>query len=125
MKTYQFCKVLFLAVFVVFSTTLLAENSFQITGSVVKSENPALNHANVILVDSQTKQIVAQTTCNENGEFTIQNVPNGNYTLYVQKPGFKKAETRHIIITENGTVIDNTDLVFKVSEKNLLVSEIN
>ena len=125
MKTYQFYKALFLAVFVVFSTTLMAENSFQITGSVVKSENPALNLANVILIESQTMQIVAQTTCDQNGEFSIQNVSEGNYTLYIQKPGYKKAELRHIIITQNGTVIEGTDLVFKVSEKNLFAADIN
>lgn len=120
MKTRQLKRVSLLSVLVLFGTLLFAQNSFEIRGKIVKSDKPIENYASVILLDSNSMEIVANETCNEKGEFLIEGVAKGNYILLVQKPGFPKPERCFINISDKGTVVQTADLGFEIPtpEKN-------
>ena len=110
MKTSKFKRVCLLIGLVFLGVQLFAQNSYEIRGTIVKSDRPERNHASVTLLDSKSMEIVADETSNENGEFVIENVTKGNYILLVQKPGFSKPERRFITINDNGTVIQTADI---------------
>lgn len=113
MKTSQLKKVFALTVLVLLGTQLFAQDLFEIKVKLVSKVNQESNHATATLLDSKTMEIVAENTSNENGEIIIENIQKGEYVLMVQKPGFKKAETRFIDIDEKGVVstIENKTLV--------------
>lgn len=110
MKTSQLKRVSLLAGLVLSGALLFAQNSFEIRGKVVKSDRPEGNHATVTLVESNSMEIVAEETCNDNGEFLIENLAKGNYILLVQKPGYSKPERRFISISDKGNVVQTADL---------------
>ena len=75
----------------------------------MKSDRLGGNRAIVTLLDSNSMEIVAEQICNENGEFLIQELTEGNYILVVQKPGFAKPERRFISISDKGTVVQTAE----------------
>ena len=113
MKTTFLKRTLLLSVLALASTAFFAQNTFEIRGKIVKSDRPEANHASVTLLDYNSMEIVANETCNENGEFLIEDVAQGNYILLVQKPGFAKPERRFITISNKGNVIQTADLGLK------------
>ncbi len=113
MKTSKTKRVFLLAGLVLLGTQLFAQNSFEIRGKIIKSDRPEGNHASVTLLDSKSMEIVADETCNENGEFVIEGLSKGNYILLVQKPGFAKPEKRMISISDKGAVVQTADLGIK------------
>lgn len=117
MKTNHFSRAFLLAGFVLLSTTFFAQNLFEIKGKVIqnKQENPT--HATVMLLDSKTMEIVAQSVSSDNGEFVIKEVKKGDYILIVQKPGYTKPDKRFISIDQKGTVIENPGMALQKSDK--------
>lgn len=113
MKTNQLKKVFVLTGIVLLSTQLFSQDVFEIRVKLVNSINQDSNHATATLLDSKTMEIVAENISNDNGEIIIENIQKGEYVIMVQKPGFKKAETRFIDIDEKGVVstIENKTLV--------------
>lgn len=120
MKTTFLKRAFLLSALALASTAFFAQNCFEIRGRIVKSDRPEGNHASVTLLDSNSMEIVAEETCNDNGEFLIGNLAKGNYILMVQKPGFSKPERRLITISNSGKVIQTADLGLKnvSTEKN-------
>lgn len=109
MKTNQLVRVFLLAGLVLLGTQAFASGSFEIKGKIVKSKIESENQAKVFLLDSKSMELVDQMTCNKQGEFIFEEVEKGEYLLMVVKPGYKKADTRHITISEKGIVYDNQD----------------
>jgi len=124
MKTNRLKRVFILAGLVLLGTQLFAQELFEIKVKLVKSDNQTTIHAMGILLDSKTMEIVAENVCNENEELIFENIKKGEYVLSVQKPGFKKADTRHILIDDKVTVFNNVnDIAVNspvISEKVLL-----
>jgi hypothetical protein len=107
MKTNHLVRVFLLAGLVLFGTQLFAANLFEIRGKVVKGNSASENVAKVYLLDSKTMELVGETESNENGEFLFEEVGKGHYVLMVIKPGYRKADTRYITITEKGTTVNS------------------
>jgi len=109
MKTNHLLRVFVLAGLALTATMAFATESFEIRGKIVKTGVAGENHAKVYLLDSKTMQLIDEMTCNEDGEFLIQDVKKGEYLLMVIKPGYKKADTRRIVIDDKVTVYNNSD----------------
>ncbi len=107
MKTTYLKSVLFMAIMFLFASQLNAANNYEVRGKIVKSDKKAVCSATVILLDAKTMQIIAETTCQGNGEFVFENVENGDYVISVSKAGYKKSTNRHIAITDNGKISEN------------------
>ena len=59
---------------------------------------------------NQSTEIVNQVTSNQNGYFTFVNVKPAAYTLRVEVPGFKKAQTQTFDLGVSATVTQNITL---------------
>lgn len=119
MKTIQFLRGLMAVAMIAISSTLMAVETFEISGKVLKSDCPETNYASVTLLDAVSMKIVATTTCNCDGEFNIPNIEKGNYILLVRKPGYKNADERRITITNNGSVVETPSSTFRVNGNNI------
>lgn len=107
MKTNQLRRAFTLLVLVLLGTQLFAQELFEIKIKLLKGENQVTSHATATLLDSKTMEIVAENISNDNDELIIENVKRGEYILMVQKAGYKKADTRYIIIDDKITVYNN------------------
>jgi alanine dehydrogenase len=125
MKTNQLKRVFALAGLALLGTQLFAQELFEIKVKLIKTENQASNHATATLLDSKTMEIVAQNISNESGEILIENIKKGQYVLMVQKPGYKKTETRFIDIDEKGVVSTNDSKTLAENAKHLQKTQLN
>ena len=73
-------------IFMLLSNTLSANSTYNITGKVT-GNNKTLPHVNVYL-----KNTVIGTVSEHNGNFVIENVPEGEYILVASFTGFKPFE---------------------------------
>src|SRR4051794_31800186 len=68
-----------------------------VSGTVMDSTGAALPNANVTAVNQGTNQS-RTVTSDATGHFTILQLPVGTYSLSTTATGFKKAETRDLIL---------------------------
>ncbi len=73
----------FIVLFMFFSSLLNAKNTFNISGKIT-TNNESLAYVNVYLKGTKIGSI-----SQENGEFVIENVPEGDYILIASYTGFK------------------------------------
>ncbi len=52
---------------------------------------------------------------NQNGYYSINNVPNGNYKLFVDMPGLPQITNHHIVVNPNDTVFANVNFIVDTS----------
>jgi len=62
-----------------------------LTGTVVDQSNAVVPNANITLKDENTGAL-RRTVSNEEGFFSISQVPTGTYTVLIEAPGFAKLE---------------------------------
>ena len=62
-----------------------------LTGTVVDSTDAVVPNAKVVVKDLETAKDY-DTTTDATGVFTINNLPNGFYSVTVEQPGFAKCE---------------------------------
>ncbi|WP_299767157.1 outer membrane beta-barrel protein [uncultured Dokdonia sp.] len=98
----------------------------QVTGHVIDSSENPIPFANVMLFTSDTQELIKGVITNETGDFKIDDIPTGQYTLQVnllsyqtwnsESFAFAKADTKTIpIITllEEATALDEVAIVAK------------
>ncbi len=78
------------------STTLLAQQAGGLRGQVVDSLGASVVGATVIAVDSLNKE--RNTTTDKQGEFSINNLAAGKYTVRVVAPNFGLYENKEVVI---------------------------
>lgn len=105
---YTLSNRLLLISFLVFlSTSIFAQQQFEIKGRIVKSEKRSENIAKILLLDSNTLEVICSTYSNSDGEFIFENIEQGEYLLMAKKPGIGLIETKHISITDKISVVRN------------------
>ena len=55
---------------------------------------------------------------NQNGYYSINNIPNGNYKLFVDIPGLPQVTNHHILINPNDTVFANVNFIVDTTSIN-------
>lgn len=75
-----------------------SSQTFEISGSV-KGNNNALAYANILI-----KEINKGAIADENGHFTIKNIPNGTYIIEATYTGYEPYNKRIIVNSEDITV---------------------
>jgi len=118
MKRNQLKRVFVLAGLVLMGSQLFAQELFEIKVKLVKSNGQFSNHTTATLLDAKTMEIVAENVSNDNEELIFENVAKGTYILSVQKPGFRKADTRYIIIDKSIAVLNNAPNTFANTGQN-------
>ena len=105
-----------------FDKELLRKNFFEISSSTYylegtvyesdtdgdKSNNAVIPYATVTLTDDEGEQ--KTTTADENGRYRISNIPDGEYTLRVEKPGYTPDTLTLTIPLEDGSWHDEQDV---------------
>lgn len=104
---------LFVAFLLVASAQLFAQTTYVVKGRVVNIQKQPVNFASALLQNALTMEIVAGVYCNEKGIFVIENVLPGEYNLLVNSVGFKKVQSRKIILTESDVKIDKSSFVLE------------
>lgn len=99
------------------ATVTLNITTASVVGSVYDRDNSdvPVPGATVVLIDLDTHEIIDQTTTNEEGDYTFEDVIPGNYELQVTGSGFSPAH-REIEVSaatgdENGVVTEDFKLV--------------
>ena len=87
-----------LALMLLAATTGLGQStSGSITGTVKDNNGAPIADANVLVTNPATN-LTRKVTTNSVGVFTAPQLPPGNYTIAVEKTGFKKLEKTNIVL---------------------------
>ncbi len=90
---FQLTCVLFAAIALVFAFSTLAvaqEISGSIVGTVKDANGGAVANATVTVTDSAKKIVVRTVQTNDDGEYTVRDLPVTTYDITVEAPNFKK-----------------------------------
>jgi len=99
MRHFQFKKSsqsLFMTSILFFSIQLHASN--KIIGRVSDTKKQPIEFATVTLLNAETKKLIKGDVCNEKGEFLIDDLAKGIYTISVSMVGYIKNETETVVV---------------------------
>ncbi len=85
------------AILFIFAMTVAAQDTASITGTVSDSSGAAISNAQVT-VDSSEQGIHRNSTTNSSGDYLFASLPIGSYNVTVEAPGFKKLQTRGVML---------------------------
>src|SRR3984893_15596030 len=92
------------------ASVIVAQTSTgEVNGTVTDPNGAAVPGALIKLINQST-EIENQATTNQSGYFTFVNVKPAAYTLRVEVPGFKKAQTEPFDVSVSATVTQNVAL---------------
>lgn len=105
-----------------FAAALLAQNpTAVVNGSVTDPSGAAVPDARVTVVNQQTNVVSSRTT-GVDGTFSIINLIPGNYTLVVEKNGFKKASLPPFKLDVNQTLTQTIALQVGATSDTVTIS---
>lgn len=84
----------------VFYTPIFSQS--KIVGSVLDENNQAVSYANVLLLNSSDSMLVIGDVTNDQGEFTLSGISQGNYVLQLSMIGFEDWFMPAFEMTGNG-----------------------
>ena len=110
---------LLLTVFVLASSFVQANNtSGTVKGRVLDIQKQPVPFSTVTLLDPKTREIEKGAVCNDNGEYVIENVIEGEYILSARMVGFDPNETERLVIDAKNLHVEKV-IVLKVSSQQL------
>src|ERR1035441_3191576 len=101
-----------LIVIAALSICAFAQNSGSFTGTVKDSEGGVIPGAAVTVLEQATGLRQAATT-NAEGNFVFPQLPAGTYTITAEAKGFKKSESKDVILSV-ATRVSLGDMVLEV-----------
>jgi len=108
-KKNQILRMSLISMLLLLVTQLSAKEYYSISGKVLNNRTESIKGAQVKLVNPVTFEKIAESKCKENGEFFINDVPEGEYNLIIKKDGVYRAKVKRIIIDGNGNyLVKNT-----------------
>lgn len=112
-----------LATALVLSLPIFAQvTSGNITGTIYDQTGATIPGATIVAHNTATG-IETNTTSTSAGDYRLENLPIGTYTITVTAPGFSKAETKNVNVQLNQTVTTNMKLVVGQSTTSVEVTE--
>lgn len=103
------------------SITMLAQEHYQVFGTVLSEKGKAISFANCLLLAQKDSSIVKGVSTNDKGEFNFNNVPNASYILKVTFIGYK-THSQKIVVNKN---LEVKDIFLKVDNESLKEVNIN
>ncbi|GGD80449.1 outer membrane beta-barrel protein [Planktosalinus lacus] len=77
-------------IFFLFSVCTLCSQEYTLNGKVLNHENEPISFVSILLLKKADSTFFSGTATEENGNFSIQNIPKGVYTLKASFIGFKE-----------------------------------
>src|SRR6266496_3035662 len=105
MKKLQFCLAVFTVLALSFGAFAQVQNG-QFTGTVTDPTGAAIANAKVTVTNPATNLTVSTTT-NQNGNYTVKELPVGTYKLTAEASGFKTVSNANVVL--NAGVIAHLD----------------
>ena len=97
-------------------------NKYTVSGKVIDEANRPVANASVQLAPTGTAAIPAVIT-NSDGQYTINNVPAGNYTITASKEGYSASTGAPVnVAVSNANVTTGTDLTLSLIKYNVYVA---
>jgi hypothetical protein len=87
------------------SNIIFAANYGIIKGRVVNKKNQPIELATATLTNTKTLKTTDGAMCDQEGNFSIEDVDPGEYTLSVSMVGYKKCETVKVTVEANYALI--------------------
>jgi hypothetical protein len=88
------------------ASTLLGGNG-QLSGDVTDPSGATVANASVVIKD-QNGTIVAQTTTDSEGEYTVSSLPPGSYSAEIKAPGFNTMAYRNVSVAPGENELNST-----------------
>src|ERR1700709_832722 len=113
-----------LAVSVAFAFLLITSAPAQsdtssLSGTVTDPSSSVLANAKITVHNNATSSDRSITT-NENGSYTLTNLPSGNYTIRVEANGFQSATRSNVHLDPN--IGSRIDMVMKVGDTSTVIN---
>lgn len=107
-------------IFFLFSVCTLCSQEYTLSGKFLNHENEPISFVNILLLKKADSTFFSGTATEENGNFTIQNIPKGRYILKASFIGFKEfsfdvdidsnQDLGTLILTESSEDLDEVTL---------------
>lgn len=108
-------------ILVAFSTSLLAQQSGSIFGTVTDKNGALIPHAAVTLTNTATKDVI-HTTTNSDGFFVFSNAQAGDHSLKVESKGFQTQELTGIHVSPGDHRNLNISLAIAAASESVTVT---
>lgn len=95
---------------------VFSQNS--ISGKIVDESNEPLPFANIVLYDTDTDKFVAGTVSDDDGNYLLSNILDGNFLLEVSVLGFENQKSESFVLSDK-TKVKVLDWVLKEETKGL------
>ena len=120
MKTIKklFGQLILLSGILLLSGPAFANESGIVKGRVTDKKNHPVEYATASLKNLETLKTEDGAMCDKSGNFVIENVKPGKYTLSISMIGYKKCDVRNISIDQNQEIVEET-FVMKDSVQHL------
>ncbi|KAA6309239.1 hypothetical protein EZS27_039230, partial [termite gut metagenome] len=97
----------------------------RIRGKIVEAgSNRPINYADIFLLSGKNETLVYQSLPENDGSFTIMDVRDGNYTLYIRLVGFDVYTRPNIVLNVSTSVLDLGTIEMKALETELAEVEV-
>jgi hypothetical protein len=111
---------LMVTVFVAFSTSLFAQQTGSVVGTVTDQTSAVIPHAKVVLTNTATKDI-RTTSSNAEGFFSFSGVVSGDFSVRVEAKGFRSVEQTGIHISPDDRRNLNVSLTIATENASVVV----
>lgn len=121
MKLYSLKLAAMILLFASISCYVYAQNNGKITGNVIDNNTRgAVSFVSVSLMDQITKANVRSTQTDINGNFVLDNLPVGVFSLRLSFVGYTPVTKDSIVLDKNNSVLSLRDMQMNVSRNQML-----
>jgi len=85
--------------------------SATLKGRVTDNNYQPVEYATAVLKNAASDKFVTGAVCDDKGEYTIENVEPGEYTLSTNMTGYEKTNTEKIAVDAKSDSVVNQDVV--------------
>lgn len=115
----QISRLVLLTGIVFLCNPIFGEISGIVKGRVIDKKNHPIEFATATLTNTDTQKTENGAMCDKNGNFTIEDVPTGEYILSISMVGYKKCESRKVKIDSNESFVGEKAFILKDSVQHL------
>lgn len=112
-------RLLIIASILFVSNPIFAELSGRVKGRVIDKKNHPIELATVTLTNIETQKTTNGAMCDLNGNFTVEDIDQGEYILSVTRIGYKKSESVKIKIDSTNLLVLEKPFLLKDSVQRL------